>query len=156
MLYRSLEITERRIARSIVLTLCLLLVCGCSTNNATRQDDAQLRAAMTLLGRQYGTFVSEKGAPPPDEATFREYLRSRLSALGDYGVKNIDDLLRNGRDGQPLRLIYGTKVSLPERAEYVWAAHEQIGVAGKRFACDSRGGVHELSDVEYSQQLVGR
>jgi hypothetical protein len=111
---------------------------------------------MKLLGLQYGSYLSENGAPPPDERALRSYLQSRLTVLSDYGVKSIDDLLRLGRDGQPFKLIYGTKVPVPERPDYIWVAHEQVGVAGKRLACDSRGGVYELTNVEYSQQFAGK
>jgi len=111
---------------------------------------------MKLLGMQYGGYLSEKGAPPPDEPALRSYLKSRLTVLNDYGVKSVDDLLRPGRDGQPLKLIYGSKAPLREHPEYVWVAHEQVGVAGKRLACDSRGGIYEITDTEYSEQLAGK
>jgi hypothetical protein len=156
MLYRTAEIFERLVATFVLSATCVFPLCGCGGKDALTQDDAQLRAAMTILGQQYGTYLSEKGTPPPDEAALRSYLLSRLTAMSDYGVKSVDDLLRLGRDGQPFKLIYETKVPLPERPEYVWVAHEQVGVAGKRLACDSRGGVYELTDVEFSQQLAGK
>ena len=139
----------------LLCALCAMPSGGCGGNAATA-GDAQLRAAMKLLGLQYGVYLSEKGAPPPDEPALRSYLQSRLTVLSDFGVKSVDDLLRPGRDGQPLKVIYGRKVPLPERPDYVWAAHEQAGVGGKRFACDSRGGVYEITDTEYSQQLAGK
>ena len=111
---------------------------------------------MKLLGLQYGAYFSEKGAPPADEQALRSYLKSRLNVLSDYGVKSVDDLLRPGRDGQPLKLIYGSKVPLRDHPEYVWVAHEQVGAAGKRLACDSRGGIYEITDTEYSEQLAGK
>ena len=154
--YRTSEISERLFALLVLSAACIIPFCGCGGRNASARDDAQLRAAMTLLGLQYGTYLSEKGAPPPDEPTLRKYLQSRLVELSDLGVKSADDLLRLGRDGQPVKLIYGTKVPLPERPEYVWAAFEQVGVNGKRLACDSRGGVHEISDLEFSQQLADK
>jgi hypothetical protein len=111
---------------------------------------------MKLLGLQYGSYLSEKGAPPADETALRSYLNSRLAILRDFGVKSEDDLLPTGRDGQPLKVIYSSKVPLPERPDYVWVAHEQTGVSGNRLACDSRGGIYEITDTEYSQQLAGK
>ena len=148
------------IARSLFALLVLCAVCvipygGCG-GNASTASDAQLRAAMKLLGLQYGSYLLEKGAPPPDEPALRSYLKSRLTVLSDFGVKSVDDLLRPGRDGQPLKVIYGSKMPLREHPEYVWAAHEQVGVAGKRLACDSRGGIYEITDTEYSEQLAGK
>src|SRR6476660_5188206 len=135
-------------------SLALLLLCavgvsasaGCGARASTANDD-QLRPAMKLLGLQYGIYLSEKGTPPPDEPALRNYLHSRLTVLSDFGVKSVDDLIRAGRDGQPLKVIYGIKVPLREHPEYVWVAHEQAGVGGKRFACDSRGGVYEITDT---------
>lgn len=152
MLYRTRQIF-------LLLTLaaaCVTPLSGCASKSSSSQDDAQLRAALTLLGMQYSTYLAETGAAPPDEPAFRKYIQSRMPLLNDYGVKSVDDLLRLGRDGQPLRLIYRIKVPLLERPEYFWVAHEQVGIAGKRLACDSRGGVYEITDTEYSQQLASK
>jgi hypothetical protein len=148
---------SRALFKMLVLSAaCIAASVGCGAGEQSAQNDAQLRAGMKLLGLQYGSYLSEKGAPPPDESALRNYLKSRLATLGDYGVKSVDDLLRNGRDGQPLKLFYGTKVPSLEHPEYVWVAHEQTGVAGKRLACDSRGGIYEINDIEYSEQLAGK
>jgi hypothetical protein len=79
-----------------------------------------------------------------------------LTILSDFGVKSVDDLLRPGCDGLPLKVIYGNKVPLPEHPEYVWVAHEEAGIGGKRLACDSRGGIYEITDTEYSKQFTGK
>lgn len=156
MLSLTSEIARNLIALLMLSAVCVIPSGGCGSGGASATDNDQLRAAMKLLGLQYGSYLSENGAPPPDEPALRNYLQTRLTILSDYGVKNVDDLLRTGRDGQPLKLIYGGKVPLPERPEYVWVAHEQSEVAGKRLACDSRGGVYELTNLEYSQQLAGK
>ena len=155
MLNKKSGIARSLFALLLLCTLCVIPSGGCG-GNASTAGDAQLRAAMKVLGLQYGSYLSEKGAPPPDEPAVRSYLKSRLTVLSDYGVKSVDDLLRPGRDGQPLKLIYGSKVPLREHPEYVWVAHEQVGVAGKRLACDSRGGIYEITDTEYSEQLAGK
>jgi hypothetical protein len=150
-------------ARTTRSSFAIVLLCaigvsasgGCGADASTA-DDAQIRAAMKLLGLEYGGYLAEKGTPPPDEPALRSYLKSRLPVLRDFGVKSVDDLMRPGRDGQPLKVVYGKKVPQPEHPEYVWVAHEQAGVGGKRLACDSRGGVYELTDTEYSQQLAGK
>ena len=112
---------------------------------------------MQLLGREYGGYVAEhKGAAPPDEAAIRTYLQSRMDELKGYGVAGVDDLLRVGRDGQPLKIIYGAKIAMRERPEYAMAAHEQTATDGKRLACDSRGGVYELDDKSFSELFGAR
>jgi hypothetical protein len=128
--------------------------CGGSSQPAPNSDDGQVRAAMTLLGMEYGGFMAaHKGAPPKDEAEMRKYLESRLSELSDYNVKSVDTLLRNGRDGQPLVLVIGTKIENPERSPSPWAAYEKVGVDGKRLVSDSRGGVYEIEEQEFSQHV---
>jgi hypothetical protein len=112
---------------------------------------------MAILGREYGNFLNEhNNAPPKDEAAMRAYLQSRLGDLSAYGVKSEDDLLRAGRDGHPIQVIYGAKVAAPDRPEYPWAAYEQTGVDAKRLATDVRGGVHELDAEEFSKQFPGK
>src|SRR3954462_8008927 len=150
--------SEISISLFLLLLLCAICVIpsgGCG-GSAAAASNTQLRAAMKLLGLQYGNYLIEKGTPPPDELALRSYLNSRLTILSDFGVKSVDDLLRQGRDGQPLKVIYGSKVPLAEHPEYVWVAHEQAGVGGKRFACDSRGGIYEITDTEYSKQFTGK
>src|SRR6478735_505682 len=151
MLDKISDISIRLFVLLLLYAICVIPSGGCAGRAATASD-TQLRAAMKLLGLQYGNYVAEKGTPPPDEPALRSYLNSRLTILSDFGVKNVNDLLRPGRDGEPLKVIYGSKVPLPEHPEYAWVAHEEAGVAGKRFACDSRGGVYEISDTEYAKQ----
>jgi hypothetical protein len=143
------------IAAMVFSASSVLVYCGCGANRASPAGDRELRAAMTLLGREYGGYLAEKGAAPPNEEALRLYLQSRLVNLADYGVKSADDLVRAGRDGQPLKVIVGRKAPTLERPEYVWAAYEQSGVAGTRLACDSRGGVYEFTDEEFSKQFAG-
>ena len=108
---------------------------------------------MKLLGLEYGKFLVEHNAPPKDEAALRAYLESRMSDLSAYGVKSVDDLMRSGRDGQPLQIIYGKTVSAPDRPDFPWAAYEQTGIDGTRLAVHSRGGVQELDAEQFSQQV---
>jgi hypothetical protein len=86
----------------------------------------------------------------------RDYLQLRLVDLADFGVKSADDILRSGRDGKPLKVVVGGKVPTADRPEYVWAAYEQSATGGTRLACDSRGGVYELSEEEFEKQIGGR
>jgi hypothetical protein len=142
---------------AVVLSVACVLVCGCGGGDAApAAGDQQLRNAMVLLGREYGGYLAEKGGPPASEEAMRGYLQLRLVDLADYGVKSADDVLRSGRDGQPLKVVVGSRVPTAERPEYVWAAHEQSATEGTRLACDSRGGVYELTDEEFAKQLGGK
>jgi hypothetical protein len=108
---------------------------------------------MKLLGLEYGKFLVEHNAPPKDEAALRAYLESRVSDLSANGVKSVDDLLRNGRDGQPFQVIYGETIVAPDRPDYPWAAYEQTGVDGVRLAVHVRGGIQEIGAEEFPQQI---
>jgi len=142
----------------VALAVAVLAQLGCGGSPAAPTGaDRQVRAAMTVLSQQYGAYATEhNGTPPKDEAAFRGYLQSRLEDLSIYNVKSPDDLLVKGRDGQPLQIVYGAKMSIADRPEYIWAAYEQTGVGGKRLASDSRGGVYELDAAEFNKQLPGK
>jgi hypothetical protein len=130
--------------------------CGGTSQPALSSEEGQIRAAMKVLGMEYGSYMaSHNGAPPKDEAAMRSYLESRLSTLSDYGVKSADSLLRAGRDGQPLAIVVGTKIEATERSPYPWAAYEKVGVDGKRLVSDTRGGVYEIEEQEFKQYVPG-
>ena len=131
----------------LFLAASVVVLFGCAGGRGGDDPHARLRAAMKLLGLEYGGYLAQNnGSPPADEAAFRRYLQSRLTSLSDFGVKSLDDLLPPGRDGRPLKLIFATKMPASERGDVVWSAHEATAVDGFRLACDSRGGIHELSD----------
>lgn len=139
-------------AAAIILG-CTAMLSGCGSNVAAVGEQDQVRAAMKLLGLEYGKFLAEHGAPPKDESELRAHLQSHMTDLSEYGVKSVDDLLRSGRDGQPLQVIYGKTVAAPDRPEYPWAAYEQTGVDGTRLAVHTRGGVQELDAAQFSQLI---
>lgn len=136
----------------LMYSLSLFIQMGCAGGNGQSGSDDGVRAAMKLLGLEYGSFMAENnGTPPASEAAMRAYLQSRLVSLKDFGVKRPDDLLPAGRDGRPLTIIYLVKRPATERGDVVWSAYEETPVDGFRLACDSRGGIHELSDETFTQ-----
>ena len=78
---------------AVALSATSLSVYGCGGNPAPAAGGRELHDAMILLGREYGGYLAEKGAAPPNEEALRLYLQSRLVDLVDYGVKSADDLL---------------------------------------------------------------
>jgi hypothetical protein len=151
--------TENRRAAVLYLLLAasVIVLFGCSGGRGGDDPHARLRAGMKLLGLEYGGYLAQRnGSPPPDEAAFRSYLQSRLTSLSDFGVKNLDDLLPPGRDGRPLMLIIAAKLPASERGGVVWSAHEATAVDGFRLACDSRGGIHELSDEIFASTFPAK
>lgn len=138
-----------------VLALLIgLIATGCSRSGAAPAgNDGQLRAAMKLLGLEYGAYLASYGKPPADAAALKTFLQSRMAHLQDFGVKNIDQLLPAGRGGQPLKVIYREVIRPAEQPTCAWVACEEIGADGVRLACDSRGGVHELSEQQFSQEF---
>lgn len=131
--------------------------CGGGAQPDVSSDEGQIRAALTLLGQEYGGYMaSHNGQPPKDEASMRKHIEARLPELSEsYNVKSVDMLLRNGRDGQPLSVIVGRKVEVPEFSSYPWAAYEKTGVDGKRLVSDTRGGVYEIDDAQFAEHVPG-
>lgn len=133
------------------LLVCLVAI-GCGGSGASaNSSDGQLRAAMKLLGMEYGAYLANYGKAPADAAALKTFLQSRIGQLQDFGIKNIDQLLPAGRDGQPLRIVYREVIRPTEQPSYAWVACEEAGSDGVRLACDSRGGVYELSEEQFSQ-----
>jgi hypothetical protein len=138
----------------------VVALAGCGGGSSTpdlRSEEGQIRAALALLGQEYGGYMaSHNGQPPKDEAAMRKHLESRLPELSEsFNVKSVDMLMRVGRDGQPLAVITGKKVEVPELSSYPWAAYEQTGVGGKRLVSDTRGGVYEIDDQEFNKHVKG-
>lgn len=141
----------------LVCAVSVVVLFGCATGRGGDEPHARLRAAMKLLGLEYGGYLAQNnGTPPADEAALRRYLQSRLTSLSDFGVKSPDDLLPLGRDGRPLTLIYAVKMPASERGDVVWSAHEATAVDGFRLACDSRGGIYELSDQTFASTFPAK
>jgi hypothetical protein len=150
-LCQTLTVNHRAAVRYLLFAASVLILFGCSDGRGGDDPHARLRAAMKLLGLEYGGYLAQNnGSPPSDEVAFRNYLQSRLTSLNDFGVKSPDDLLPAGRDGRPLTLIFAAKMPVSERGDVVWSAHEATAVDGFRVACDSRGGIHELSDETFA------
>ena len=108
---------------------------------------------MNALANLYGMYLdSHQGRPPKDEKEFRAYLDSMPQALAAYNVTQVDQMLTSPRDGQPFVIIFGKKKIAPADSPGTpWAAYEQTGIDGKRFAVQVRGGVKILSDTEIEQ-----
>jgi hypothetical protein len=144
-------------AGAALVAIAALAGCGGGdAQPAASSEEGQIRAALRLLGMEYGAYMgTHNGAPPKDEAEMRKHLESRLTELSDYNVKSVGTLLRNGRDGQPLAIVVGRKVEAPETSSYPWAAYEKVGVDGKRLVSDTRGGVYEIEEQEFRQHIPG-
>jgi hypothetical protein len=144
---QAATVNRQAVVLFLLLAASVVILFGCAGGRDGDDPHARLRAAMKLLGLEYGGYLAQSnGNPPTDEDAFRTYLQSRLTSLNDFGVKSLDDLFPPGRDGHPLILIYAAKIPASDRGDVVWSAHETTAVDGFRLACDSRGGIHELSD----------
>jgi len=107
---------------------------------------------MSVLSEFYGDYLqSHKGHPPKDSADFHKYLESRSEDLNIYNVDSPDQLFTSSRDGKPLVIVCGKRLAPADSPGTPWAAYEQMGVDGKRFAVRVHGGIHELSDDEIAQ-----
>ncbi len=141
---------------ALVCVVCLAVqsLASCGGRKAPTGGDAQARAALTVLGLQYGAFLgAHGGAAPPDDAAMRQFLESRLEELKTYNVASVDQLLTATRDGKPARFVCGKTIASADQPQYLWAAYEEEGAGGTRLASNTRGGVYELTAEEFAKQI---
>lgn len=130
-----------------------LLSAGCG-GTATSGDEGRARTLLRAVGVEYGRYLGQhNGAPPSDEAAFRAFVDAQIAQTKDYGVASAEELLLSPRDGKPVKVIVGAKVTAPDQPDLPWAAYEQTGVDGKRLAVNARGTVVEFSSEEFSQAI---
>jgi hypothetical protein len=140
---------------ALLLGLITAGAAGCGGSKApTGADAATAQASMRWLGLMYSRYiVAHNGQPPKDEASFRTFLETQMQELNQFGVKSADVLFQTSRDGEPLVVVYGKKVSAPDTPELCIAAYEKTGVGEKRLACNTRGGVFELDPEQFALQV---
>jgi hypothetical protein len=136
-----------------LLVAALLVSGGCSSAKpGPNNDERMTRAILGVLSEFYGDYLqSHRGKPPKDNADFHKYLQSRAEDLKLYNVESPDQLINSRRDGRPLVIVSGRVVAPPDLPESPWAAYEQKGIDGIKFAVRVRGGIHELSEDEVSE-----
>jgi hypothetical protein len=129
-----------------------LVGCGGAAGSG---DEGKARAAMRMVGIEYGRYLAQhNGAPPPDEAAFGAFLDAQIKNTPDYGVASAGELLAATRDGGPLVVIYGKKVAPPDAPDLLWAAYEKTGVDGMRLVVNARGLVTELAADEVERIIA--
>jgi hypothetical protein len=138
-------------AAALLIGLAATLGCG-GVSPTGGGDDFQTRRMLGLVATFYGDFLSERGAPPKDEADFRAFLQERSKRLERMSL-SADELLTSPRDGQPFVIVYGKRVAPPDSPNTPWAAYEKEGVDGKRLAAQVRGQIVELTADEIAKQL---
>ncbi len=138
----------------VAIALELMAASGCGGGSAATGDADRSRAAMRMVGIEYGRYLGANGGQPPaDEAALRTFIEQQISRTPDYGVKSVDELLGASRDGQPLKIVVGKKVAPPDSPDMPWAAYEQTGVDGKRLVVNTRGAVTELPADEVERMI---
>ncbi len=149
---KAMTLLQRGIVATFLIASLLVSV-GCSSGKPKPNDsDRMTRAVLGVVAEFYGDYLQyHRGKPPKDEAEFHRYLESRSEDLKLYNVESPDQLFKSPRDDRPLVIVSGRVVAPPDSPESPWAAYEQKGIDGKRFAARVRGGIHELSDDEIAQ-----
>lgn len=136
-----------------LLLATLLVSVGCSSTKTIPDDgDRTTRAVLGVLSDFYADYLqSHNGKAPKDNADFHKYLESRAEDLKLFNVESPDELFTSRRDGRPLVIVSGQVVAPPDSPRSPWAAYEQKGIDGKRYAVRVRGGIHEMTDDEITQ-----
>jgi hypothetical protein len=140
--------------RSVVIA-ALLAAAGCGGVSPTGGDaDFQTRRSMSMLASYYAEYMSAYGAPPKDEAAFRDYLQQNAERIDRLEIGGVDGLLKSPRDEQPLVIVYGKAIAPADSPNSPWVAHEQTGVDGKLMAVRVRSEVVELTPEEVAQEFT--
>jgi hypothetical protein len=126
-----------------------LLAAGCGSNaQKVEQETSNLKPLMILYGRYMG---QHRGQPPPNEAAFKEFIKTVGTAELPGGAKDVDSLFVSTRDKQPYAIIYGPPKGPPGPGGQPVVAYEQTGVRGHRFVASLLGAIEEVDDAKFRQ-----
>lgn len=146
-------------ATTLLLCAGWLLVTGCARGNKVATGvDRETRVRMNILATFYGEFLSEnRGIPPNDVESFREYLQSKSDIVEDFKARDLvgslEELLTSARDEQPFVIACGKVKEVSHTPGAIWAAYEQSGIDGKRMAVRVGGGVDMLDDEQFALEF---
>lgn len=105
---------------------------------------------MSVLASLYGGYIaSANGKAPPDEATFKDYIRKHGKAALDAQGIGVDDLFVSLRDQEPLVVLYGDSGRKASANQIV--AHEKTGRGGKRYVAFTTGSVVEVASDAFAK-----
>lgn len=129
-----------------------LLITGCGSNEEkVEQESSNLKPLMVLYGRYIG---QHRGQPPPNEAAFKDFIKSAdTGTLVDGGVKDVDSLFISSRDKLSYVIVYGTPKGPPGPGGQPVVAYEQQGLDGRRYVASVLGAVESV-DQEQFRKLV--
>jgi hypothetical protein len=124
-----------------------LLAAACGSNeNKVKQESSNLKPLMVLYGRYIG---QHRGQPPPNEAAFKEFVKSTGAAELPAGAKDADSLFTSTRDNQPYVIIYGPAKGPAGPGGQPVVAYEQQGVDGKRYVASTLGAIEEVDETRF-------
>jgi len=140
------------VSRSPRILLCCLLTAslaaaGCGSNeHKVEQESSNLKPLMVLYGRYIG---QHRGQPPPNEAAFKEFVKSAGAAQLPAGAKDADSLFISTRDKQPYVIIYSAAKGPAGPGGQPVVAYEQQGVRGKRYVASTLGAIEEVDETRF-------
>jgi hypothetical protein len=143
----------------LVFTFCLSGVLlfglvGCSSHSpeaATSDPVAKVR--LTRINKFYRLYSNQKKKPPPDEKSFKDFVRSLPQDEKDAALirgDDVDSLFVSPRDGQKYHIEYGL-VARPEGPNRA-LAWEETGQKGMRYVALTMGYVKECDEEEFQKQ----
>jgi hypothetical protein len=69
---------------AVLIAVGTLAGCDGGSQSAGSSEEGQIRAAIKLLGMEYGGYMaSHNGAPPTDDGEMRKHLESRAAELSE-------------------------------------------------------------------------
>jgi len=141
---------EHQISLSVlVAATASLLAVGCGINaQKAEQETSNLKPLMVLYGRYIG---QHRGQPPPNEAAFKDFVKSAGTAELPGGAKDMDALFTSTRDKQPYVIIYGPSKGSTGPGGQPVVAYEQAGVNGRRYVASMLGAIEEVDEGKFRE-----
>lgn len=127
----------------LLLSCCALVSTGCSggSNAAATSRPADVRASRALSVFYQEFMSTHGGAPPQNEAEFREFLGTLADRLQAGGLDA--DKLLTSPDGGPWIVGYGRPLEVDGRRII---AYSRNSIDGKRMVINERGGVESIEE----------
>jgi hypothetical protein len=136
---------------AILVAAFLALPAGCRSATKPERPTGPAVSSMEALAALYARYVGRnQGNIPPDEAVFKNYIRSEgKTLLAQRGITDVDSLFVSPRDGKPVVVAYKKTAAGREFSPELMVAYEQTGLDGRRLVAFSSGSVREINQAAF-------
>jgi len=127
----NIAVTQCTLPTIATLCIAILGATGCGPKVVEKKIPSE-ELNLRFIGMAYMQFITDKGHPPNSMTELKPTLK-------DFG--DVDQLAKSPRDGKTYIIVPQGKI----------LAHEQDGVAGKRYVVDRRFIAWEVDGAEFAK-----